>query len=35
LTGGIFAAAPYHKREDPLERLLGYVDFRREILQGD
>jgi len=23
LTSGIFAAAPYHKREDPLGRLLG------------
>lgn len=32
---GVFAAAPYHKLEDPLERLLGYLDFRREMLQGD
>jgi TetR/AcrR family transcriptional regulator, transcriptional repressor for nem operon len=35
LTEGFFAAAPYHQQEDPLERLLGYVDFRGEILQGD
>ena len=35
MTGGFFAAAPYHKLKDPLERLLGYVDFRGEILQGD
>jgi len=35
VTGGFFAAAPYHKLKDPLERLLGYVDFRRDILQGD
>ncbi len=35
MTGGFFAAAPYHKRKDPLDRLLGYVDFRAEILQGD
>src|SRR5271166_1994656 len=35
MTGGFFAAAAYHKLKDPLERLLGYVDFRRDILQGD
>lgn len=35
LTEGFFASAPYHQQEDPLERLLGYVDFRGEILQGD
>jgi TetR/AcrR family transcriptional regulator, transcriptional repressor for nem operon len=35
LTEGFFAAAPYHQSQDPLERLLGYVDFRGEILQGD
>jgi TetR/AcrR family transcriptional regulator, transcriptional repressor for nem operon len=35
MTEGFFASAPYHRSEDPLERLLGYVDFRGEILQGD
>src|SRR6202051_4047315 len=35
MTEGFFAAAAYHKVKDPLERLLGYVDFRGEILQGD
>ena len=35
LTEGFFAAAPYHHSPDPLERLLGYVDFRGEILQGE
>lgn len=30
----LFAAAPYQRAEDPLERLLGYVDFRMAILQG-
>ena len=35
MTEGFFAAAPYHKSKDPLERLLGYVDFRGEILRGD
>jgi TetR/AcrR family transcriptional repressor of nem operon len=34
-TEGFFASAPYHKLKDPLERLLGYVDFRGEILRGD
>lgn len=34
-TEGFFAAASYHRSKDPLERLLGYVDFRAEILQGD
>jgi TetR/AcrR family transcriptional regulator, transcriptional repressor for nem operon len=31
----IFAAAPYQRIADPLERLLAYVDFRRAILQGE
>jgi TetR/AcrR family transcriptional repressor of nem operon len=35
LTEGFFATAPYHKSADPLQRLLGYVDFRGEILQGE
>jgi TetR/AcrR family transcriptional repressor of nem operon len=35
MTEGFFAAAPYHRPEDPLERLLGYVDFRSEILRGE
>jgi TetR/AcrR family transcriptional regulator, transcriptional repressor for nem operon len=35
MTEGFFASAPYHQSKDPLERLLGYVDFRGEILRGD
>jgi TetR/AcrR family transcriptional regulator, transcriptional repressor for nem operon len=35
MTEGFFASAPYHQSEDPLQRLLGYIDFRAEILQGD
>jgi TetR/AcrR family transcriptional repressor of nem operon len=35
MTDGFFAAAPYHKLQDPLQRLFGYVDFRGEILQGE
>ena len=31
----VFAAAPYQSLTDPLERLLGYVDFRKSILQGE
>ena len=31
----IFADAPYRNLHDPLDRLLGYVDFRKAILQGE
>lgn len=31
----VFASAPYQSAADPLDRLLGYVDFRRAILQGE
>jgi TetR/AcrR family transcriptional regulator, transcriptional repressor for nem operon len=34
LTGGLFVSAPYQTRSDPVDRLLGYVDFRKAILQG-
>lgn len=34
-TSAFFAAAPYHAHADPLARLLGYLDFRKEIIQGD
>ena len=32
---GIFTSAPYQALSDPLDRLLGYVDFRKAILQGE
>jgi len=35
MTEGFFAAAPYHAAPDPLERLLGYLDFRAAILTGE
>jgi len=35
MTERFFASAPYHKHADPLERLLGYVDFRGAILTGE
>jgi TetR/AcrR family transcriptional regulator, transcriptional repressor for nem operon len=31
----LFAAAPYHQFADPLDRILGYLDFRKAILVGD
>jgi TetR/AcrR family transcriptional regulator, transcriptional repressor for nem operon len=34
-TGAVFAAAPYHKHKDPLDRVLGYIEFRRSILTGE
>jgi TetR/AcrR family transcriptional repressor of nem operon len=35
VTGAFFAAAPYHAPADPLERVFGYLAFRREIIEGD
>jgi TetR/AcrR family transcriptional regulator, transcriptional repressor for nem operon len=35
VTGGIFAAAPYHRHGDPLERLLAYIDFRKALISGN
>ena len=34
MADSMFAQAPYRALHDPLERLLGYVDFRMAILQG-
>ena len=34
-TSAFFAAAPYHAPDDPLERVLAYVAFRRAILAGE
>lgn len=33
-TSILFARAPYHDHADPLERVLGYIDFRRSIIGG-
>jgi TetR/AcrR family transcriptional repressor of nem operon len=35
MTGALFAQAPYHQAADPVDRLLGYIDFRAQILGGD
>lgn len=34
VTGALFAAAPYHAHADPLDRVFGYLDFRRALLTG-
>jgi TetR/AcrR family transcriptional repressor of nem operon len=34
ITGALFATAPYHDHEDPLDRILGYLDFRKALLRG-
>ena len=33
-TAKLFAEAEYNKFEDPLDQLIGYVDFRIQLLQG-
>ena len=35
VTGALFTAAPYHQLKDPLDRVLGYIDFRAELLAGE
>jgi len=34
VTNELFAKAPYRSLSDPLERVLGYIDFRKAILRG-
>ncbi len=34
-TGAFFAYAPYHDHDDPFDRLVGYIDFRKDIIDGD
>jgi TetR/AcrR family transcriptional repressor of nem operon len=33
-TGQLFADAPYHDLADPLDRVLGYIDFRKSLIAG-
>lgn len=35
VTGAMFAEAPYWQVENPRERLLAYLDFRAQIVQGE
>ncbi|MCA8953134.1 MAG: TetR/AcrR family transcriptional regulator, partial [Planctomycetes bacterium] len=34
ITGELFANAPYHLHAEPLQRVLAYLDFRKELLRG-
>jgi TetR/AcrR family transcriptional regulator, transcriptional repressor for nem operon len=34
MTGALFAAADYHRPEDPLDRVLAYLDFRDALVAG-
>ena len=33
-TGVLFADADYHDHEDPVDRILGYLDFRASLISG-
>ncbi len=34
ITGNLFENAPYQKIKDPLDRLLGYIEFRKQLVRG-
>lgn len=34
-TSALFAVAPYHEPDDPLDRVLAYLDFRKSIIGGE
>lgn len=34
VTSQIFQSAPYQEVENPAEKIIAYVDFRRELIQG-
>ena len=34
-TGTLFEGAPYHAHDDPLDRVLAYIEFRRSLIGGD
>ncbi len=34
LSSALFQAAPFHRHGDPLDRVLGYLDFRKSLLKG-
>ena len=35
ITAAFFETAPYHQHDDPLDRVFGYLDFRKAILKGE
>ncbi|MFN4024404.1 MAG: TetR/AcrR family transcriptional regulator [Hyphomonas sp.] len=34
-TGAFFETAPYHQPADPVDRLLAYIEMRREMMDGE
>ncbi|MDP2121843.1 MAG: TetR/AcrR family transcriptional regulator [Hoeflea sp.] len=34
-TSALFAGAPYHQLDDPFDRLIAYLAFRKELLAGE
>lgn len=34
-TSAFFENAPYHDHDDPFDRLMGYVEFRKTIIEGE
>jgi TetR/AcrR family transcriptional regulator, transcriptional repressor for nem operon len=34
VSGALFQAAPFHRHDDPLDRILGYLEFRKALLRG-
>jgi TetR/AcrR family transcriptional repressor of nem operon len=34
VTGALFLDADYHKPTDPVDRVLGYIEFRKQLLRG-
>ena len=34
-TGALFEQADYHRHDEPLDRVLGYIAFRRALIAGD
>jgi TetR/AcrR family transcriptional repressor of nem operon len=34
VTGEMFATACYHQHADPLDRVLGYIDLRTDLIRG-
>ena len=34
VTGALFASAPYRSHADPLDRVLAYIEFRRQLIRG-
>lgn len=35
LTGNLFEGAPYHRKADPRDRVLAYIDLRAALIEGE